>query len=310
MRRRLFHILLLALLMCLGLLVAPFGIWWRLQSLGEVPEHASYPMNRDWQWAQLTTWWGKPLDPIEFWKGRTIWADDSANHLAHRHGRGYPPVPIHVTNLIVGFPLSSRSQADFVSTSGGPDSGPLISFHGTDAESAYWVWFWRTKPKPPGTLEREQIDLANDIFSMRGPLFVGGGDIHASIPAGERINSEEVQKSRAREIGLPMECLGEDALFWTYVLRKRQEYAQLKQESANRNTTDDYFVKHFLERLAVEARFITEPLTEEQLKTANAWKIAYLQRLRRENVDESYINSYLKAWNLPSTELSAESNLP
>ena len=43
---------------------------------------------------------------------------------------------------------------------------------------------------------------------------------------------------------------------------------------------------------------ITEPLTQDQLDTANAWKVAYLNRLRAEKWDESYINAYLQAWNL------------
>jgi hypothetical protein len=59
---------------------------------------------------------------------------------------------------------------------------------------------------------------------------------------------------------------------------------------------------------AVDPSYIIQPLTHEQLKAANAWKIGYLQRLRRENVDESYINAYLKAWNLSATEVFNSAN--
>jgi hypothetical protein len=40
------------------------------------------------------------------------------------------------------------------------------------------------------------------------------------------------------------------------------------------------------------------------------WKIAYLQRLRKEKTDESYINAYLKAWNLSPAEAFAAADHP
>jgi hypothetical protein len=46
------------------------------------------------------------------------------------------------------------------------------------------------------------------------------------------------------------------------------------------------------------------------MRAANAWKIAYLQRLRREKTDESYINAYLQAWNLSATEVFGGTNSP
>jgi hypothetical protein len=39
-------------------------------------------------------------------------------------------------------------------------------------------------------------------------------------------------------------------------------------------------------------------LTQEQVDAANAWKVQYLNRLRNEKWDESYINAYLQAWDL------------
>jgi hypothetical protein len=44
-------------------------------------------------------------------------------------------------------------------------------------------------------------------------------------------------------------------------------------------------------------------MTAKEVKTTNAWKLAYLQRLRGENTDESYINAYLQAWNLSASEV-------
>ncbi len=59
----------------------------------------------------------------------------------------------------------------------------------------------------------------------------------------------------------------------------------------------------YLQLLPVDPKLITEPLNDEQLKESVQWKIDYLQRLRREKVDESYINAYLKAWNLHAEDV-------
>jgi hypothetical protein len=58
-----------------------------------------------------------------------------------------------------------------------------------------------------------------------------------------------------------------------------------------------------LNTVLADQNLITDPLREEHLAAANAWKIAYLNRLRKENTDESYINAYLKAWNLSAVEV-------
>jgi hypothetical protein len=265
--------------------VLPKGRWGQLQRLGQVPEGAAYPIDADWRIAASTTWWGKPLDPKAFWKGRVIWDDSSAEAAAHRHGREFPPIPVHVPNLVKDFPLSSRSHKDIVPGpfSMGIDSGPVIPFHSTDAENAYWNWFWRTKPKPPATLEREQLEVAE-----------------RSLP--ERTGSDAVGKRRAEEVGVPAEAMTDEALFWAYVMKQRQEYAKEPARAADLQSRAPNFAERsaarFLEGSAVDKKFITGPLTDDQIKAANSWKIAYLQRLRQQKVDESYIGAYLEAWNL------------
>ena len=61
-----------------------------------------------------------------------------------------------------------------------------------------------------------------------------------------------------------------------------------------------------MSRLAVDAKYLTQPLNAEVLKLANAWKGPYLQRLSKEKVDPSYINSYLRAWNLKPEDVFAD----
>lgn len=309
MKRKLFLVALYACIGCLAIVMAILadGRWWRLQRLGQVPENVDRSTREGeslWRTAEWTTWWGKKIEPGEFWRNRVIWNDDSAQDASHRRGRAYPPIPEHLTNLTAGFPVSSRSHKDIVPGpwSGGPEGGRVIPYHYSDAEGAYWNWFWRTKPKPPATLEREQLEVAKDILQMRQRLMVSGIDLHDGIRAQEGKRSEEIQKSRAKEIGVPAEALTEEALFWAYVLKQRQEYAkeqaQGAQWKAQQPEIAERFLGRFLDRLLVDKKFITEPLTEEQVKAANAWKIAYLRRLRREKTDQSYIKAYLAAWKL------------
>jgi hypothetical protein len=48
---------------------------------------------------------------------------------------------------------------------------------------------------------------------------------------------------------------------------------------------------------------MTEPPEAVVLDLANAWKVAYLRRLSAEKADQSYIDAYLKAWNLRTTDV-------
>ena len=290
------------------LAIFPVGRWCQLEWLGYVPHDLSrnaWQSAVDWRVAQWTTWWGKRLDPQTFWRGRVIWCDDSAKAAAGQRGRSYPPIPVHRPELMAGFPLSSRSHVDLVPRpfSGGLDSGPVTPYHSTDAENAYWNWFWMTKPKPPATLEREQFEVASMILRMRQPLLVRGVDIHAGVTERERARSELGKKSQAREIGVPVEALTDDALFWAYVMNQRQEYAELLAQSGRGKTLQERFLK----RLAVAPELITDPLTPAQRRAADIWKIAYLQRLQREKADESYIAAYVRVWNLSPTDLAPAS---
>jgi len=205
----------------------------KYESYGEIPAYAS-KNGPEWQYAQYTSWWGKRLDPEEFWKGRTIWLDASATDAARRHGRDYPPIPSTTNNAWLA-PFSDKDEG---STSGGPDSGPFITFYGSYRERVYWDKFWRTHPKPPEDLAREQSQTAEDL----------------DIP-----NVLSIDRSREIEAGYPPEAFTDDAL-----------------------------------------RFCK---AHDQSKASAAWKISYLQRLRREHTDDSYINAYLNAWNLSATEV-------
>ena len=90
-------------------------------------------------------------------------------------------------------------------------------------------------------------------------------------------------------------------------MKKRKEYA----ERLASGWTPAQILQDFLEDVYVDPKYITEPLSEEDLRAANAWKVEYLRRLRAEKTDESYINAYMQAWSLSSNEVfGAESVEP
>ena len=263
----------------------------RLEKLGEVPEHAD---ELDWQAAQETTWWGKPLDPEKFWKGRVVWLDDSAAVAAAQHGRGYPPMP-YVDSSLPHF----KDEGD-VEEHTGVVEGPTRVIHYSNKEAAFWNKFGRTHPRPPETLKREQLIVAQAILGIRRGFEKEGNLAHMTP---DQLNGgEQLREKREIEAGYPPEAFSEDALLWTYILEMRRQYQELAHTAG---ATNDVSVQNFVLRLLVDTKYLTEPSDAEVLKLANAWKIAYLQRLRNEKVDESYISAYLKAWDLKPDEVFA-----
>ena len=287
--------------------------FWQLQVRGSVAENTMIPFGFDWRVAPQTWWWGRPLDPKKFWAGRIIWNDWSAQHDAMRYGREYPPIPTHVPNLVAGFPLSSRSHVDRANSSMGlPDSGPSIPTHFTDAEHAYWAWFWRTKPNPPSILEDKIFSVAQDYLCSRQPADAASDNLGARSQLCLRAESEVWLKRRAREIGVPEEVMTDEALFWAYVMKQRSDYERWKKEDKERQSRGalpaGLAEARVLSGCKVEAKLITEPLTKAQLEVANAWRIAYLQRLLFEGVNISYIQAYMSAWQISKDALCAVPN--
>jgi hypothetical protein len=102
-------------------------------------------------------------------------------------------------------------------------------------------------------------------------------------------------RKEAVGLGLPGEAYTPEAFYWDYVLGTRREYQNWLQQGEK---PGDLGPQYTASRSSLPSNLVTEPLTEEQMREANAWKIAYLQRLRRENTDESYISAYMAYWKL------------
>jgi hypothetical protein len=258
-----------------------------LERLGEVPQDAT---EWDWWLAQRTTWWGKRLDPHAFWRDRPIWGDRAADMAAHRHGRLFPPMPYEVPAL------ASRSDTD-ESTMSSADN-PDVHFRLTDRERAFWDLFSRTHPKAPEQLVAGQLELARVVLGNRRILEAG------DLPRGIRAENLAHSSSKAREdllaLGYPPEALTDEAVYWANIMDQRAMYEQVYVQMHSEHSAS---CSNFLRGLGSDASVVSQPLTAAQLKAANAWKIPYLQRLRREKTDESYINAYLQAWHLSAAEV-------
>lgn len=235
-----------------------------LQQLGHVPE-GDHDHN-DWQRAQHTTWWGKPLDPKEFWRGRVFWNDEKATSDAQRHGRLYPPMPYIDTNL-TSYPNDEGIHGGYLSDSAN------ISYGYSSTERAFWEKFDRTHPRPPNQIKTEQEINVQDLNDF----------------------NEAYLQTHVIANNYPPEAFTKDALFWAYVQMKRSRYQQLLDQG---DKTNEPVFLNLMSDLAVDPKLVTEPLSPEQIHSANAWKVSYLQRLKNENVDGSYISGYMQVWNL------------
>ena len=260
-----------------------------LERLGSVPDD---PNMSDYFYAEKTSWWGKRLNPEEFWKGRVMWFDDEVRFEAHRRGREYPPMPYDEPSV------ANRSDLDIKSDSFGTLDSPNPRMVSSERESAFWSHFNRTHPMAPINIKR-CFDLVIDVDSWlrkknQLEYNIEKGLTYKQIERSME-NSMWVAKRDKEDSVFPMEAITPEAYHWDHVMRKRAEYEDLV---VSGRVDDDKEAKWFFDRVLVDRSLITEPLTDEQIDAANAWKVAYLKRLRSEEWDESYINAYLEAWNL------------
>jgi hypothetical protein len=165
-----------------------------LESLGKLPDGASV---RDMYLAQRTSWWGKRLDPTEFWKGRVIWCDASARAAANSYGRMWPPIPYDDPI----FRAISDQNTRFSAT-GSEDYGGASLY--TEREAAFWDHFNRTHPMPPDQIDVSLRLIAEDIYGGRGGLAAA-------------------RRASALQYGCPAEGLSDEALQWAYIMNKRRQ---------------------------------------------------------------------------------------
>jgi hypothetical protein len=199
--------------------------------------------------------------------------------------------------------VANRSTVD------SPSDGstyPYVRYVGSEREAAFWDLFQKTHPHPPDTIQR-WLENEADRYTRFKYLAAHEPEYAARL----RLSDESLQRSLqaslrdAKQMGYPSEALAEESLQWAYVLAKRTEYAKMCDTLID---PDSRRIDKFFAKLCVDKKYIVEPLSDENLKAANAWKIAYLRRLREEKTDESYIKAYLAAWNLSAQEVFGTSS--
>lgn len=262
-----------------------------LEGLGCLPYDADWS---DFEIGDETSWWGRRLDPEVFWKDKVVWLDGTAVGTAWRYGRSYPPMPYEDLSV------QDRSDEDLPPSRYVLLESPNFHLVSSQRESAFWGKFVKTHPIPPRDIIHWQTDRADrwlddiNILSNR-PDFAA----RLGITESSRTRTLETDRRDATPFGYPPECISPEAYRWAHIMKKRKEYAELQASGGD----DDWGMRHFLRGVYVDPKYITEPLSEEDLRAANAWKVEYLRRLRAEKTDESYINAYMQAWSLSSNEV-------
>ena len=258
-----------------------------LEKLGYVPDD---PNMSDYFYAEKTSWWGKRLNPEEFWKGRVVWYDDATVFEARRRGRGYPPMPYEDSSI------TNRPDIDKGGKGGVSLENPSPGFVSSEREKVFWINFRTSHPNPPNHIQRWLNERVDTWLNFKNQY---ENSIKTGNPSSSKKrtvdNCMEVDIRDAKMNWFPTECVTPEAFEWEHVMRKRAEYEKLFLFG---KVDDERETKWFFDRVLVEYKLITEPLTDAQIDAANAWKVAYLNRLRNEKWDESYINAYLEAWNL------------
>ena len=256
-----------------------------LEKLGFVPDD---PDLSDYFLAENTTWWGKPLDPEKFWEGRVLWYDDFAEFEARRRGRGWPPMPYDDPSV------ADRPNIDRQNEGYGALDSPSPRFVSSERESVFWDKFMKTHPHPPGQIQRWIESSADSWLRLNAKI---DDNIRTGCSSAEKDLASIMKRDLrdAKSFFLPFECVTPEAYQWDHVMRKRTEYEALVSSGKAEEPSE---IERFFSRVSVDHAFITEPLTQDQIDAANAWKVAYLNRLRSEQWDDSYINAYLQAWNL------------
>jgi hypothetical protein len=260
-------------------------------------KHGCLPDNTDvieYQLAEKTSWWGIRLDPKKFWSDKVVWFDRISERDARRRGRGWPPIPYDDPSV------ADRSDVDHQPDGHGAE-GPTVRYVSSERERVFWINFIKKHPHPPADITHWQ--------QIQADAWLGNKNIIENDPAFAvrlRMKTEyldrmiETDRREANDFGYPTECLTPDAYRWAHIMQKRQDYEAIR---VSGQQTDNVTLSNFFRRVYVNRKYITEPLSAEDVQAANAWKVAYLRRLLQEKTDESYINAYMQAWNLSSNDV-------
>ena len=228
-------------------------------------------------------------DPTAFWSNRVVWLDREVMKAATDHGRAYPPIPYVDPEAMAIAPTPLHSCVESLDIS-------VQRLKGTNRERWFLDRFSRTHPHPPDYLDALFISESTSSGEILYAAKMNGDPgWKQKTPFGLGTSRRDYPK-----MGIPLEMLDAESLAACYHLIKGEKpwnatAFKLSQQLATGTipALEEFFERGFAEASEVES----------ELKTAYAWRAKYLRRLRREGTDESYIEAYMKAWNLSEDDL-------
>ncbi len=228
-------------------------------------------------------------DPAVFWSNRVVWLDREVMKAAADHGRAYPPMPYVDPEAMAIAPTPLRHYVESLDID-------VPRLKGNNRERWFWDKFSRTHPHPPDYLDALFV---SESMSSGDSLLIAknNGDPRwkSKTPGGLGSRRRSYPK-----MGIPIEMLDAESLAACCHLIKGDKSwnASAFKLSQQLSAGTIPAVEEFLERGFEDASEV-----ENELKTAYAWRVKYLRRLRREGTDESYIEAYKKAWNISEDDL-------
>ena len=242
-------------------------------------------LDRERQGVETNAWWGKPMAPLEFWEGKTVWLDETAILAAKARGRRLPPP---------AFDDPSMSLAHYSRLI--EDASKESSDAAYQHERRFWTKWVPLLHRPPSDILAFQEGAAEECFRAESSKFRALLERRAALAADEDLQGRlhRVQR-RALDVGIPHESVDAVALRWAYILAKRKEYS----DRVEVGMEDGRSVSpQFAAALGVAPEAVVRPLADHDLQEANTWKARYVARLARDGADSSYIAAYCRAWNL------------
>ncbi len=258
------------------------------------------PLDRPRGGFETNVWWGKPLNPSEFWKGRTVWLDVQCFTALRQRGRTRPPPAFDDAFL------SLSNYCAWVA-----DGSPKALTNICEAECNWWDRWTGLLPRTPDDIAWWHARQAQEYMSRKASPEAAAGDTRSALLKRATSELEDWQNrmaERALSEGWPLEALDDQALYWAYVRAKRIAYAEecgiaKRIEDEERKLA---FLAKFRESLSVDFDVVGRPVTEAENKLADEWKRRYVRRLVREETDRTYIESYCTTWGLDAKSLVAE----
>ena len=231
-------------------------------------------------------------DPVVFWSNRVVWLDREVMKAAADHGRAYPPMPYVDPEAMQIEPTPFGHHVESLDVS-------VPRLEGTNRERWFWDKFSKTHPRPPDYLDAlfvsESASSGRVLYTAKTNGDSGWKQI---TPFGLGACRRDYPK-----MGIPVEMLDAESLAACYHLMKGEKPWNASAFHFSRQLASGNIppIEAFLER-----GFANVSEVEREIKTAYAWRVKYLRRLRREGTDESYIEAYKKAWNLLEEDLKED----